>query len=191
MPLIHNVMNTDIVTAVSDASCDRLNLLFNTDVGRAYLATRHGVSRDVLDGLGGLGLSGICNVLAAIKVAKHLGLGSDQAVMTVATDDATLYGSEGEKARAKYFAGRFDETAAAETWGRDLAAATTDHLIELDSRGRDRIFNLGYYTWVEQQGIPLLEFEVRRNQSFWRGLRDLVPAWDALIDAFNAKAEKA
>ena len=72
-----------------------------------------------------------------------------------------------------------------------LAAVTTDHLIELDSRGRDRIFNLGYYTWVEQQGIPLAEFEARRSQSFWRGLRDLVPAWDALIDAFNAKAERA
>ena len=191
VPLIHNVMNTDIVTAVSDASCDRLNLLFNTDVGRGYLAKRHGVARETLDALGGLGLSGICNVLASIKTAKYLGLGPDQAVMTVATDDATLYGSEGDKARGKYFAGTFDETAAAETWGRDLAAATTDHLIELDSRGRDRIFNLGYYTWVEQQGIPLPEFEARRSQAFWRGLRDLVPAWDSLIDAFNAKAEKA
>ncbi len=174
-----------------DASCDRLNLLFNTDIGRAYLAKRHGVARETLDALGGLGLSGICNVLAAIKTAKHLGLGAGQAIMTVATDDATLYASEGDKARAKYFDGAFDETAAAETWGRDLAAVTTDHLIELDSRGRDRIFNLGYYTWVEQQGIPLAEFDARRSQPFWRGLRDLVPAWDALIEAFNARAEKA
>ena len=25
----------------------------------------------------------------------------------------------------------------------------------LSDRGRDRVFNLGHYTWVEQQGVPL------------------------------------
>ena len=31
--------------------------------------------------------------------------------------------------------------------------------LELDAPDRERIFNLGYYTWVEQQGIPLEVFE--------------------------------
>ena len=64
--------------------------------------------------------------------------------------------------------------------------AATDHLIELDTRDRDRIFNLGYYTWVEQQGISVADFDARRDPGFWRGLEELVPAWDALIDEFNA-----
>ena len=39
--------------------------------------------------------------------------------------------------------------AAGETWGRWLAATTTDNMIELDLLDRKRIFNLGYFTWVE------------------------------------------
>ena len=34
IPLIHNVMNTDVATAVSDRATDRLNVLFQTRVGR-------------------------------------------------------------------------------------------------------------------------------------------------------------
>ncbi|MDE0410417.1 MAG: pyridoxal-5'-phosphate-dependent protein subunit beta, partial [Alphaproteobacteria bacterium] len=50
---------------------------------------------------------------------------------------------------------------------------------------RRRIFNLGYFTWVEQQGVALADFDRRRDQAFWRGLSDLVPAWDDLIARFN------
>ena len=49
------------------------------------------------------------------------------------------------------------------------------------------MFNLGYYTWVEQQGVALEDFERRRDQRFWRELLDLVPVWDALVDDFNAR----
>jgi hypothetical protein len=50
---------------------------------------------------------------------------------------------------------------------------------------RRRIFNLGYFSWVEQRGIELAAFEARRDQSFWRGLHAWLPAWDAQIVAFN------
>ena len=35
---------------------------------------------------------------------------------------------------------------------------------------RKRVFNLGYFTWVEQQGVSLEEFTARAKQSFWDGL---------------------
>ena len=57
-------------------------------------------------------------------------------------------------------------------------------------RDRNRIFNLGYYTWVEQQGTPLDVFEARRSQSFWRSVRAYTPVWDGLIDEFNARVAK-
>ena len=44
VPLIHNVMNTDLVIGVSDQATDGLNAVFNTDVGRDYLARRLGVA---------------------------------------------------------------------------------------------------------------------------------------------------
>ena len=51
--------------------------------------------------LGHFGLSSICNVLAAIKTAKLLDLGPDDAVITVATDGAALYPSERAKTIAR------------------------------------------------------------------------------------------
>ena len=186
VPFIHNVMNTDFIAAVSDAGPDGLNLLFNTEVGRDYLAGRKGLADDLIAGLGNLGLSSIANVLAAIKLAKYLDLGAGEAVITVATDGAEMYATEADKTRARVFGGRFDALAAAETFGRRLMGAATDHLVELDRRGRERVFNLGYYTWVEQQGVPLAEFDARRDPAFWDGLADCVPAWDAMIDTFNA-----
>ena len=58
-------------------------------------------------------------------------------------------------------------------------------MIELTHVDRKRIFNLGYYTWVEQQGIALEEFDRRRDQAFWRELQGPVSAWDRLIEDFN------
>ena len=53
---------------------------------------------------------------------------------------------------------------------------------------RSRIFNLGYYTWVEQRGVSLEDFERRRSQRFWAELRKAAAEWDALITEFNARA---
>jgi hypothetical protein len=80
-----------------------------------------------------------------------------------------------------------DAVGAAETYGRYMLAAATDHTMELSLRDQERVFNLGYYTWVEQQGVEIPDFTVRRDQAFWRKLRDLVPAWDAMIQEFNGK----
>ena len=57
---------------------------------------------------------------------------------------------------------------------------------ELTRFERERIFNLGYYTWVEQQGTSLAQFDGRRDPEFWEGLMDLAPVWDGMIDDLNA-----
>src|SRR5439155_11818156 len=113
-------------------------------------------------------------------------MGGDDVILTVATDGAKMYGSEREKAEARYFSGRFDEVAAAETFGEHVLGTGTDHLLELSTRDRERIFNLGYFTWVEQRSVGLEEFRARTSQDFWRGLREIVPVWDSLIEEFNA-----
>jgi cysteine synthase len=187
VPYIHNVMNTDVVVAVSDRATDRLGVLFGTDEGRAHLARRRSIPGEVLAQLPSLGLSSICNILGAIKTAKLLDLGPDDAVMTVATDGAAMYGSERELALERYFGGSFDEVAAGEVFGEHLLGATTDNIKELTHEDRVRIFNLGYFTWVEQQGVPVEEFVARRSQDFWAGMRARVSEWDEAIDEFNAR----
>ncbi len=191
VPLIHNVMNTDVATAISDVATDSLTLVFNTDVGRRYLADRRGVPPHVVAALGSMGYSGICNVLAAVKTARYFDLGPDEAVITVATDGAAMYASEWPRLTGKHFGGRFDEVTAAEAFAQHMLGAATDHYLELNERDRARVFNLGYYTWVEQQGVTSAEFTARRDQSFWRGLRSYIEAWDALIGEFNARTGQA
>lgn len=187
VPFIHNVMNTDVVTAVSDVATDSLGLLLARDAGRAYLALRRGVPASFLQQAPSLGLSSLCNLVAAIKTAKYYDWGPDDVVVSVATDGAEMYESERRKALETRFGGRFDETAAAEVFGQHLLGCATDHLVELSETDRRRIFNLGYYTWVEQQKVPLATFEARRDQKFWRDLRALVPQWDEMIAEFNQR----
>ena len=76
---------------------------------------------------------------------------------------------------------------AAEVFGAHLAGVPTDATLEMTERDKNRIFNLGYYTWVEQQGTPFELFESRRHQDFWQGLHRYPPIWDQLIRDFNAK----
>jgi len=185
VPLIHNVFNTDFVVGVADTACDDLNLLFNGGVGRSYLAEHKHLDQAALAALADFGLSSIANILGAIKLAKYLDLGPADAILTVATDGAEMYGTELAKAESRRPGGQFDQLAAAEAFGQHLLGAATDHILELDRRDRERIFNLGYYTWVEQQGVPVEQFDTRRQPAFWAGLMDLVPAWDALIADFN------
>ncbi|MEZ5116638.1 MAG: pyridoxal-phosphate dependent enzyme [Candidatus Nanopelagicales bacterium] len=187
IPLIHNVMNTDLVVAVSDRATDRLLVLLNSDAGRAYLAGR-GVPSEVIEALPSFGISSICNVVAAIKTAKQLDLGPDDAVVTVATDGAALYETEVDKVLARDFPHGFGPVEAAEVFGRYVLGAGTDDLLQLTADEQGRVFNLGYFTWVEQQGVPFADFVARREQAFWRGLRASVPAWDEAIVEMNARA---
>jgi cysteine synthase len=188
IPLIHNVMNTDLVAAVSDRATDQLSVLFAQPEGLACLRSRHKVPEDVLGTLYAFGLSSICNILAAVKTAKYLDLGPDDVIMTVATDGARMYASERERIAARDFPGGFTSADASGVFARWMLAAGTDHLLETTLADRNRIFNLGYYTWVEQQGIGLPDFEARRDPPFWAGLRDLLPAWDAMITEFNERS---
>ncbi|MBM3471513.1 MAG: pyridoxal-phosphate dependent enzyme [Armatimonadetes bacterium] len=191
IPLIHNVTNTDVVAAVSDQSTDRLDVLFNTPAGREYLVSRQGVPPAVVELMPALGLSSICNVLGAIKTAKHFGMGPDDVVVTVATDGAAMYATEREKSLKKYYPGGFDAVAAGETFAGHLGSVTNDHLLDMTHADRDRVFNLGYFTWVEQQGVSLEEFEARRDQRFWTEMRSIIPAWDAMIEEFNGRTGAA
>ena len=142
----------------------------------------------VLAVLDEFGLSSICNVVAAIKVAKHLDLGPDDIVITVATDGAEMYESERERIGGRDFPDGFDEVAAAEVFGRFLLGIEDDHLMETTFEDRERIFNLGYFTWVEQQGVSITDFVSRRDQRFWVALRKKLETWDEMIAAFNDAA---
>ena len=72
IPLIHNVMNTDVVIGVSDRVTDQLNLLFGSDAGRNYLRDRRKLDGELVASFADVGISGYANIVASIKLAKQL-----------------------------------------------------------------------------------------------------------------------
>ncbi|MGH8958904.1 MAG: pyridoxal-phosphate dependent enzyme [Acidimicrobiia bacterium] len=183
IPLIHNASNTDDVVAITDRATDHLLLLFNTGAGREFLRSR-GLDPS---GLRDLGLSSIANLLAAIRVAQHHRLGSGDVIVSVATDGAEMYGSEIDRIGQRDFPNGYGAPQAEATFDRFLSESQTGDYLELDGAARRRIFNLGYYTWVEQQGVPFDDFEARREQKWWQSLRPFLARWDELITEFNER----
>ena len=185
VPLIHNVMNSDYVVGVSDEATNNLNLLFNSDEGREYLTNRRGLNSEFVGRLPEFGFSSIANIIASIKLAKKMKLTKDDAIITVATDGADLYETELAKTK-KQFSKIYDQITCAEIFAKNFDAISVDHTLELSQIDKERIFNLGYYTWVEQQGTSLEEFEDRRNQSFWdKHYKDMI-SLDEKIKEFNS-----
>jgi len=161
-------------------------VLFNTDAGKAHLRDRMGVPEATIEALRSFGFSSICNVLAAIKVAKQQALGPKDVIATVATDGAEMYLSEIDRIVERDHRGTFDAAAAGEVRAAFLDGIDTAHMLEATHEDRLRMFNLGYFTWVEQQGVTYEEFTARESQDFWVETRSIVTEWDDMIDEFNA-----
>ncbi|MCH7789939.1 MAG: pyridoxal-phosphate dependent enzyme [Acidobacteria bacterium] len=185
IPLIHNVTNTDMAIAISDRSTDELDVLFNTEVGKRRLV-EHGVDAEVVELLVHMGYSSICNMLASIVTARRWNLGADDIIVSVATDGSEMYNSERAKVLNRHFQDRFDEAQSDAVLERHLIDVDTTHVLEMGPVERDRVFNLGYFTWVEQQGVSIADFERRRDQQWWDSLRSHVDRWDEQIVEFNA-----
>lgn len=185
VPWIHNVKNTDMVIAVDDEGPMRGIRLFNESVGQEFLAAQ-GVDSTLIDQLNLLGISGIANVMAAIKFAKYYELGEDDVVITIATDSMEMYGSRLEEMTAKH--GPFTPVQAAAAFERYFLGQHTGDLLELTWPERKRVHSLKYYTWVEQQGKTYAEIQAQWNDdSYWEDLPQALPKIDALITEFNKR----
>ncbi|MCB2224031.1 MAG: pyridoxal-phosphate dependent enzyme [Actinobacteria bacterium] len=184
VPWIHNSRNTDMLVAIDDAAPMAVMRLFNEPAGIEYLASQ-GVPEAFLSQLPLLGISGISNLLSAIKFAKWHELSSRDVVLTVLTDSMEMYESRVDELRDEE--GPFGPTEAAVAYHRDLLGATTDWMEELDHYGRKRIHNLKYFTWVEQQGKTFEEIQAQwHDPDYWTSIQGLIPEIDRLITEFNA-----
>lgn len=183
IPWIHNVRNTDFVTAIDDNAVTQLSRLFNEESGQEFLY-KHGLPEQTVLNLPLMGFSGIANMLSAIKFAKYYELDSHDIVMTVLTDSMQLYGSRIEEYREEY--GKFDDASAASVYSRYLMGERTDNLLELSFVEKRRIHNLKYYTWVEQQGKTFEEIRAQwYDPDYWTEIQGQLPEIEKLIVDFN------
>ena len=185
VPWIHNVRNTDMVIAIDDESPMQVIRLFNEPEGQRYLA-KIGVPEALIHHLPLLGISGVANLLSAIKMARWYEWGNGDMVMTVLTDSMELYGSRLEELRAER--GPFTAEDAAIAYHQHLVGQRTDSMEELAYPARKRVHNLKYYTWVEQQGKTYPEIQAQWFQpDYWSNIHNQVDEIDALIEEFNGR----
>ncbi len=186
IPWIHNVRNTDIITAVDDNDPVGLVRLFNEPAGKDYLAGI-GVPDEDLGRLSLLGISSVANLLAAVKLAKYFELTRRDVIFTVFTDSMDLYQSR--LAEWRETMGEYTRSMAAVDYNRRLLGQGVDHVKELTLPQKKRIHNLKYFTWVEQQGKPAesLTAQWRDFPDYWTAVQNQLPEIDARIESFNRK----
>jgi len=162
--LIHNVLTTDYVALVHDDDC----------VAGLELLERHPslVERTLRLPVGALGkfqgmfgISSLCNILGAIRMARLLALGPDENIVTIATDGFDRYPSvladlaqrEGPLTEAKL--GEWCEAIFRGFDAREI----------LDVRPRDqkeRLFRQKEETWL-RFGYSREYLDQMKSQSFW------------------------
>jgi hypothetical protein len=186
---IHNVWNMDALMCIDDIACKKGLQVFADEAGLDALKNRYDVDGKLVEKLSTLfGISGICNILGAIKTAKYYDFNSDDVIVTVATDALDRYYSVMDDMRRQF--GELDEASAVGRVEGIFHAATTDWIQPGNSETRERWHNLKYYTWVEQQGKNVEELDAQRDPQWWVGHQERVAEIDNKLIEYR-EAQKA
>jgi len=165
---IHNVWATDLLVCIDDREClEGLQLLQEGSHALIEEGLDEALARSMP---GAFGISGVCNVLAAIKAARHYGLGPRELVMTVATDGFDRYPSVLRRLDAEQ--GPMDADTARRRVGI-FRAQKGDWILEGTREVRRRWHNQKYFTWVEQQGKRVEELREQEGSGFWLAQQEL------------------
>ena len=189
VPLIHNVMNTDVVVAVSDRATDQLQVLFNTDDGLGYLADRRLVPQSVL------GDARPLRPLVDLQRARrdHRRPSCSASAPTTRSSPSPPTGrrctrASGRRPSARDFGGEFTDLDAAAVFGEHLA--NVDHRLTPSSApsatataSSTSATTRGSSSRARRSSCS----RQRRSQDFWRGLRRYLGVWDEMITEFNAR----
>ncbi|MCU0513057.1 MAG: pyridoxal-phosphate dependent enzyme [Anaerolineae bacterium] len=181
---IHNVLNMDALMCIDDMDSVRLLRVFVEPAGQAALVKHYGFTPGLAACYSEIfGISGMCNIIGAIKAAKYYRLGSDDVIVTVATDSTERYHSVLDHFRAQH--GNLTEAQAVGLVERVLHGAATDWTLAGTPEVRERWHNLKYYTWVEQQGKTVEELDAQRHPAWWQQHQALVSEIDERLVALR------
>lgn len=183
---IHNVNNMDALMCIDDMECKKaLQVLAEPDA-RQVLVSRYGIDAQVVEQMSTLfGISGLCNILGAIKTAKYYGMGADDVIVTVATDALDRYHSVMGDTAAMF--GTLDEAAAVGRIESIFHGMRTDWVLRGTPEARERWHNLKYYTWVEQQGKTVEELDAQRDQGWWAEHQQMVQEIDQRLVSIRTR----
>jgi len=178
---IHNVMNMDALMCIDDIECKKGLQLLTEEAGWNTLIKRFSVPEASVKKMATIfGISGVCNVLGAIKTAKFYGLGKDDVIVTICTDAIDRYHSVMADMTARF--GKMDE-AEATARAHIFLDQKLDWIKEGTRDTRRQWHNLKYFSWVEQQGKTVEELDAQLSQEWWIKHQQMVSEIDAKLKA--------
>ncbi len=176
---IHNTDAMDAIICIDEWDCKKGMQLIHEGIGHEVLA-KAGVDSSLLDCIkDAFGISTICNILGAIKTAKHYKLGRDDILFTIATDGIDRYYSVMQNMDRDL--GKMDAEEAARRHEEIFLRQPCDFIREGSQHAKDCWANLKYYTWVEQQGKTVEELRAQRSPEYWQQHREQVAETDRMI----------
>lgn len=179
---IHNVMNNDAVVLVDDIDSKKMLQVLTDEEGKKFL--KEFVDPKMVEYLSDkFGISGVANVIGAIKMAKFYNLKSDDNIFVVATDNIDRYHSVMKQMTETY--GKLDRAEAKSRVERIFLYQETSGIFEGDKYNRERWHNLKYYTWIEQQGKTLEELNAQKEQAYWEEHQRKVKEMDKMLEQYR------
>jgi cysteine synthase len=175
--LIHNVLNTDFICLIKDEeSVQGLKIIHDgTDI-----LVEAGVKRDTALAMKDLfGVSGICNIIGAIKMAKYLKLGPNENVVTIATDGFDRYDSVLKDLNRRYLE---TENFVLRRWFRDdFLQTSTDFIADYRPWSqKQKLFEQKEKDWLKF-GYSQEYLDSMKAMKFWDDEYQKIYHYDELI----------
>jgi cysteine synthase len=175
--LIHNVLTTDYVMLIHDDDCVAgLELLEHRQPLLERLLRLPEGALGYLSGV--FGVSGICNVLGAIRLARHLNLGPQDNVVTIATDGMDRYPSVLENLAQRR--GPLDEQVF-----EQIFRGSSPILDVRPREQKERLFHAKEEVWTKFHYTPAY-LNSMKSQSFWDGEYEKIHGIDESLSRSRA-----
>ena len=174
--LIHNVLTTDFIILIKDEETVQGVKVFHDGT---ELLLKMGVDPELARILTyAVGPSGICNIIGAIKLAKHMRFGPGDNVVTIATDGFDRYDSVLEDLNARYL--ELTENVLSR-WTQDIfIQADEQHIYDVRRpAAKQRLFRQKEADWLKF-GYSQQYLDSMQDQAFWE-------AEYAKIEPYNQK----
>lgn len=164
---IHNVLNMDAVMCIDDQDCKNGLRLLTDTVGKTFLSKERKIPSGIVEQMAmNFGISGICNLLGAIKTAKHYNLPKGSNIVTVCTDSMDRYHSVMQEMEEKD--GEMTRHKAGKIFENIFQNQKTDHIQEGTRFNRQRWFEMKRSHWVEESGMDGAELNAQKNPEWWK-----------------------
>ena len=175
--LIHNVLNTDYIAMIKDDDSVK-GLKVISDAPNVLV--ENGVPKEVAENMRELfGVSSICNIIGAIKMAKYLKLGPEDNIVTIATDGLDRYHSVIKDLDRRYLE---TEDFVLRRWFKDVFRKIGEEEIK-DTRRKEQkeeLFTQKEKDWLKF-GYSQEYLDSMRNIDFWDDEYEKVFHYDKLI----------